>query len=140
MNTTEASPVTSTTTRNNKKKDTGDRLGARCRDGHEGTSALHPPPRIFLYQCCTKPGKLPINWNTSDMTLRHNIRQSAQSTDYENTKVEPTVNPPQTTIFYGNCFNCGEQSHSQHYCPLIQCSKCQDFGHMRKVCGRTMTK
>lgn len=37
-------------------------------------------------------------------------------------------------VFYGPCFMCGQEGHSQNYCPLRKCEFCNMYGHGRRVC------
>lgn len=39
-----------------------------------------------------------------------------------------------STTFYGKCHNCNYSAHSQKYCPLSKCVKCDSFGHTASAC------
>lgn len=39
-----------------------------------------------------------------------------------------------TATFFGQCYNCHYQAHSQKHCPLRYCSRCNSFGHSSIVC------
>lgn len=39
-----------------------------------------------------------------------------------------------TAQFYGSCYHCGHANHSQNYCPLKHCRRCDKYGHGDKVC------
>jgi hypothetical protein len=40
------------------------------------------------------------------------------------------------TYFVGQCYKCGSWKHTQHFCPLQQCSECSVYGHHVKVCKK----
>ena len=35
-----------------------------------------------------------------------------------------------------SCYHCDASNHSQHFCPLMQCTSCFRFGHSQRVCPR----
>ena len=39
--------------------------------------------------------------------------------------------------FFGRCYLCKYQGHSQKYCPLRRCKHCQRYGHSEHVCWKT---
>lgn len=41
-------------------------------------------------------------------------------------------NPP----FYGYCYLCGYNLHSQSICPLKKCAQCGNYGHSAKICTK----
>ena len=43
-------------------------------------------------------------------------------------------NKTKVSLFWGKCFLCGCIGHSQRYCPLKYCSKCQSYGHSLITC------
>ena len=47
----------------------------------------------------------------------------------------PHFNSPlQHVSFFGRCYNCKYSAHSQKYCPLRYCKKCNQYGHTESVC------
>jgi len=40
------------------------------------------------------------------------------------------------TYFVGQCYKCGSWKHTQHFCPLQQCTLCSVYGHHHKVCKK----
>jgi hypothetical protein len=40
-------------------------------------------------------------------------------------------------LFYGRCFLCGCAGHSQSYCPIKYCARCNTFGHSQITCEKT---
>lgn len=36
------------------------------------------------------------------------------------------------------CKNCSSKSHSLPLCPLLQCGRCNEFGHVLSICKKTL--
>ena len=54
------------------------------------------------------------------------IMNSERLVVYNNSKV---------SLFWGKCFMCGCVGHSQRFCPLKYCTKCQQYSHSVVTCN-----
>ncbi len=68
-----------------------------------------------------------VNDHTHSMRGKETIqRHSERLVVYNNSKV---------ALFWGKCFLCLCVGHSQRYCPLKYCSKCNTYGHSVITCA-----
>lgn len=49
-------------------------------------------------------------------------------------------NNSKVSLFWGKCFMCGCVGHSQRFCPLKYCTKCQTYSHSVVTCSPNLKR
>lgn len=49
-------------------------------------------------------------------------------------------NNSKVSLFWGKCFMCGCVGHSQRFCPLKYCTKCQTYSHSVVTCSPNLRR
>ena len=94
-----------------------DTLGVRQVQFNRHCTRHSPGREFFEFECDV--GKEPI--------LRH-------TREYRSCPIG-FFNNNHFSIFYGYCYFCDYEKHSQNYCPLRYCEKCGKYGHSSKICN-----
>lgn len=104
------------------------------KDGGQNNDTM----RTFTYQCSVQRGNGNALCKRCCVSSKTGVDETCHHHHRRRRHPHQPPTRPRATVFYGNCFLCSGEHHSQHYCPLRQCSMCHQYGHSNKVCTRSV--
>ena len=67
---------------------------------------------------------------------REHIQYSVNSRQQRQLQLRNRTAQVQYISFFGRCYHCKYLGHSQKYCPLRLCKRCQRYGHGEYACWK----